>query len=135
MWCHVTRASVTTSLTPPIRYFLGQTAMVRCEGFPTFRKITLSPHSGYAGRLVEQKLISFGNDLHILTRLPKEIPMNSAVARASRQYGLAQRSRPIIIFSFEVKNDWIYTLPLPKWLLGIDSNKFPFILLYNASNF
>jgi len=35
--------------------------MSSCEGFPTFREINLSPYSGYAGRLVEPKLISFGS--------------------------------------------------------------------------
>jgi hypothetical protein len=32
-----------------------------CEGFPTFRGLTLSPFLGYAGGLVERKLISFGS--------------------------------------------------------------------------
>jgi hypothetical protein len=37
--------------------FLRQTATSRCEGFPTFQGITLSPSSGCADGLVESVLV------------------------------------------------------------------------------
>ena len=38
--------------------FLGQSAVSRCEGFPTFRELTPSSSSGCAGGLVAPKLMT-----------------------------------------------------------------------------
>ena len=61
--------------------FLGQTAESRCEVFPTFRQLTLSPSSGCADGLV---VVETSENLQWRCCLPEKISLNSVVAKASR---------------------------------------------------